>query len=183
MNCTVRIPDRTPLNPVARFKITLELSGSPNGSSLNVFGQSNNFPFTKIITGNIVQFTAGAGNSAILDIVLQADFNPNDYINFKAGATPRPRDIPITFTEPGGVTVSGYRLSSYAAPSTQAKGCPSRRLNNNPVTFSVAPSAGANLGRHAIDTILVLDRSGSMAVKFRVKPKHTGRLAEANVVS
>ena len=161
MNCTVRIPDRSPLNPVARFKITLELSGAPAGSSLTVFGATNNFPFTTVIGGNIVRFTAGTGNSAVLDIVLQNDFNPNDYINLKPAAV-RPLDIAITFTEPGGVTVTGYRLSSYAAPSTQAKGCPSRRLDNNPVTFIVAPSSGTNLGRHAIDTLLVLDRSGSM---------------------
>ncbi len=175
MNCTVHIPNRSPLNPVARFKITLELSGSPNGSSLNIFGQTNNFPFTKIISNNIVQFTAGAGNSAILDVVLQSDFNPADYINLKPAAV-RPEDIAIVFTEPAGVTVTGYRLSSYCAPSSQAKACASRRLNNNPATFTVAPTSGTDLGRHAIDVILVLDRSGSMTMP--VDPTAVGGAGE-----
>lgn len=165
MDLIVNIPNRVfPLYPIARFKITLELTAIPTGSTLAVFG-SGPIPLgtAAFFSGNYVQFKSGSGNSVVIDITLRSDFNAGDYTALKATAPQRPYPITLTFTPPGVATISGYRLSSYCAPSSQAKTCTSRRVNTSPVTWNTAPPLPSiDMGRHALDVILVLDRSGSM---------------------
>jgi hypothetical protein len=181
---TVVVPERLPFptrEPVARIKITLDVAspvaantlvvdtGGTETLQITTADLATNHFYVKPNGANLFQFYSPPGsNTVIIDITLAADFaTPGDFFNPKPNCPTGapacntfPFDIPMTFDGPA---ISGFRLSSYGALSTVAKGTVTRRLDVNAADWKVGGKpSGTDKGRHGLDVMLVLDKSGSM---------------------
>jgi hypothetical protein len=114
------------------------------------------------VAGDSVTFTTGSGNS--VRIVYQP--LTNFARDFCQGAAAAEKNIQMLFVGPD---VTKYNITSFVvgAPAVECSK-PSKRTADLPATLvpnddGVAPALDAELGgRHALDVILVLDKSGSM---------------------
>ncbi len=80
----------------------------------------------------------------------------------------------ITFTLTG-ATPTGYRTNSYTVPGTAGSSLSApvtavdcskaKRRVSNSVDWGTTPPPGANLGRHSLDVVMILDKSGSMGTQ------------------
>lgn len=144
-------------------RVTLTLAGPPAGSQLVVSGTTVSLGATQTIGGDSVSFTAGAGSSARIVYQPLSNFAGD----FCAGAGAVEKNIPMRFVGPD---ITKYNINSYlaAAPSVECSKA-SKRTNDMPATLvpnddGVAPALVAdNGGRHPLDVVIVLDRSGSMS--------------------
>jgi hypothetical protein len=163
---TVNIPDRYPKLPIAAVRITIETSASSATSSL-VIGSSTFSPSTipQISGADFVTFRQMGTNNVEILLVLNSNMKKelDNSINYCQATASLPQDRSMTLTTPG--TMTGYRLTGYTVPSSfECKKCPSgRRVSTTPVSWKAGQEPpGTNLGRHPLDVMLVLDRSGSM---------------------
>jgi uncharacterized protein YegL len=185
----IRVPEHTPFQ-IARVRLTLQLSGDPSGTKISrgdttielAAGSgsgSGNGSASGQIEEDIVQLSNVGDNRIEIEVRFVSDFNsiPTNYTDHK-NEDPRfdnsTYDWPITVQTPGSVSITGYILTSYIAPSKEAANTTSRRLgspvakllNNDgtDVTFSQIAS------RHPYDIIMVLDKSGSMNTTVKDEP-------------
>lgn len=162
---TVSIPDRPDPFPVSKVRITLNVSGDVTGSTLTVRGTTlTNFDsmFSQDVgtEGDKVWYVHSPTDNEII-IILRPYSNLAVSTNLcaKNGSATFPDEWAFSLDTPA--TITGYRLSSYCAPSDFQCTCARRRIDNTPADW-VTPPPGTNNGRHALDVILVLDESGSM---------------------
>lgn len=181
---TVVVPERLPMPPreqVARIKITLNV-GSPLATNTLVVDTSaaetlqittadlatNHFYVKPNGPNSFLFYSPPGSNTVVIEIVLLAHFaTPGDFFNPKPNCPTGapacntfPLDIPMTFDGP---PITGFRISSYGALSSVAKGTITRRLDVNAADWKVgAKPPGTDKGRHGLDVMLVLDKSGSM---------------------
>ncbi len=150
--------------PVTEVKVMLELSGPlPTTATVSVGGTS--IPVDGTITplpgGDLAIATPMGNNTVVLDFVLRSILaNPSqDKCKLKnpgqGGATS------ITFTPTGFPTITGYRLTGYAAAWNDPLTCTCASRRVKAVTW-LTPPPGNDRGRFPMDVILVLDKSGSM---------------------
>lgn len=163
---SVRIPDRAPEFPVGRVKITLETAGSPAGATLRIDGSPplNFNPLLQPLPSldGVFFYQDGAANRVIIDFAPLSNLAGGTDYCVAAGGASFPDDHELKFNGP---SITGYRINSYTAASPDSCGtvqCAQRRINNNPAVWKIQPT-GTDLGRHALDVILVLDESGSMS--------------------
>jgi hypothetical protein len=185
----LKINKRTGLGrPAARVKMTLELAGPPvaapavNATKVSIGGgpavampaAGTASGFTTL--GDFFTFGKGAGNSVVIDYSALTSFAaPSNFCVLKAGANcdadgDGAADDPcdgsqtrsVVFTGPD---VTSYHLSAYSSASDFACGSAYKRVSTadapNPFAATIGVVA-TNNGRHPIDLLLVLDRSGSM---------------------
>ncbi|HET6980071.1 MAG TPA: choice-of-anchor X domain-containing protein [Pyrinomonadaceae bacterium] len=163
---TLNLPNRaSPKLPVARIKVTLELTGAPTAGvdQLSIFGGTKlltNSPSPSFIPSvpNVVLFYR-SGNSVVIDAQLRPLLNPATLCEPVTAST-FPTTLSFTVTLGGGNTITGHRLNSYSALSANQCTCLRRRLDDPGATWTVAPPGTTK--RHPLDVVLVLDRSGSM---------------------
>lgn len=162
---TLNLPNRAdPKLPIGRIKITLEVSGAPNigGDQLTVPGGTKILTATPIpntIGGNRVLFYKGTGNTEVIDIELRSLLTSSLCV---ANVSAFPTTLSLTVTFSTAASITGYHLNSYSALSSNQCTCLRRRLDNLGATW-LTPPPGVDRGRHALDVVLVLDRSGSMS--------------------
>jgi von Willebrand factor type A domain-containing protein len=167
---SLTLPNRVAPNlPVARVMVTLELTNAPvpGSDNLNVPGGTKNLtgtPVPSTIGGNRVLYYRGpvSSNTAIIDIELRSLLNPATLCEPLAAGT-FPTTLSLTANFPGGNTITGYRMNSYSALSTNQCTCLRRRLDDPGATWLSPPAGATDRGRHPLDVVLVLDRSGSMS--------------------
>jgi hypothetical protein len=167
-NFTLRVPERTGLVPTARVRITLETSNDPTNSKLVVNGSSLN-PMNTLqsVSGDLILFNReGMTNSITIQIRLQSKFaSPGNLCKWSEAGY---KDYLMTLTTPFGVKVTGHRLTSYTVAGTTpptSLDCTQdkRRVKSSAASWVQAPP-GTDKGRHPLDVILVLDKSGSMSL-------------------
>jgi hypothetical protein len=170
-NFTVRVPQRIGgAFQIARVKITLHMTAAPtNSEELDIFGVTNLTPDTlpQSAGPHQVTFRTSAASSTVTIDMTFKGFIPMGGAGF-CGLTPSAYttganpfvDFPMTLTFGGG-NIDSYEMSSYTAISDLNCGC-ARRRADNPGAAWATPPPGANAGRHPLDVVLVLDRSGSM---------------------
>ena len=119
-------------------------------------------PGGNLTRSDVIRFRKLAGvNKLEILLTLRSNLVGTEFCVKKTPQATLPQNRNITLTLPAGVTVTGHRLTSYTALSTNECTCAVRRIQTTPVGFTTPPP-GTALGRHALDVILVLDRSGSM---------------------
>lgn len=172
---TLSIPNRNPGNdpltnsnlPTAVIKVTLQMSGSPAGSTLKIDDASpiSILDGSQVVTTSFgtdfVRFRTRPNNQLEILVTLTSNLNAASNFCILKGGLTFPQSRTLVLTAPGGVTVVSNRLTSYAALSTFQCTCPSRRVSTNAASWAVAPP-GASTQRHPLDIVVVLDRSGSM---------------------
>jgi hypothetical protein len=180
----VDIPGRDP--GVARVKITLESSAAVAGAQLTVPGFNNGNPFglgglQSNANGDIVRFQNPNGTNRIVIQYIRNGHFPNFGISSYCGAVPNPENgVSMTLS---GVALQnpGYRLNSYSvakAGGVNGVGvdCSLAKTRVSAgATWSITPP-GTNLGRHPLNVVLILDKSGSMLSPVNpldVDPSHT----------
>jgi hypothetical protein len=145
-------------------RVTLGLAGAPAGSQLVVDGTTVGLGATQTVGGDSVAFLAGAApNTARIVYQPLSNFAGD----FCQGAGAVVKEIPMRFVGPD---ITRYNISSFivAAPAAECSK-PSKRSGDMPATLvpfgdGVAPELVAtNGGRHPLDVVLVLDKSGSMS--------------------
>ncbi|HVE69770.1 MAG TPA: hypothetical protein VNI54_00270 [Thermoanaerobaculia bacterium] len=144
-------------------RITLALAGAPAGSQLVVGGSTLNLGATQTVAGDSVAFTAGADPNTVR-IVYQPLSNFAG--TFCAGAGAVEKNINMRFVGPD---ITKYNINSYlvASPGAECSKA-SKRTNDSPAVLvpnddGVAPALDAEFGgRHPLDVVIVLDKSGSM---------------------
>src|SRR6266568_140732 len=176
---TLNIPARAPSPPVAKVKITLELSSPPDAlTQLSIDGLTTGFPGALTLPRGMstptdpntddVLCTVGAGNTVIIFYTPFSRFTPifsgptltgYNLCTLKPTVT-EAQNVAIRFTGP---TITGFRINSYTVASTFDCGQSKRRVKSNAAVLSPAPAGATFKGRHPLDVILVLDKSGSMA--------------------
>ncbi len=162
---SVTIPDRTPLVPVAKVKITLELGGPAAGSSITIGGTLINIGNSDIVNGDQIDFDplVGLPNQA------RITFHPNNNLAVGSLCALKPavlsglQNVTITFTS--AQAVSGFRANFYTVAAdiaANARDCGQAPRRVKTAVGSVTSTQGTFLGRHPLDVMLVLDKSGSM---------------------
>ncbi|NTX40485.1 hypothetical protein HUA78_39275 [Myxococcus sp. CA033] len=153
--------------PITRVKVMLE-STTPiqNGATLNFETPLGNTDVTvgggpvNLANGDNV-FIVGAGTNAII-----IDYKRRDVLaavdNLCGIKLPQDGSGTIRFTPDAANfnNLTGYRTTTFAAPSVDQCTCSSRRVKG--LTNWTVPPPGVNRGRIPMDVALVLDRSGSM---------------------
>lgn len=175
-NYSLRIDDRSPQEPNGAVKLTLELSGNLTGSE------------TVTVAGEVI--SVPSGTHTLSDTDSDSDINDGDQVRvFTFPSEPRKvmiRYIPKSRLAPVGTAINycanetgvtypinvpiiwngpdadGYRMTSYTVASNLNCSQPRRRVKSNAAVLTSVPSGVANYGRHPLDVILVLDKSGSM---------------------
>jgi hypothetical protein len=165
---TLNIPNRFDAQQqIGEARILLGLNAAPAGAQLLVNGSTSvALGATQTIAGDSVSFTAVPNNRVMIRYRPLSNFSGD----FCSGAAAVDKAIPLRFV--GAQDVVDYRMSSFVvgAPGIECSDL-SRRVADMPATIDttgdgVAPGLSATwLGRLAIDVILVLDKSGSMADK------------------
>lgn len=157
-----------PSRLTAEVRVTLNLSAAPNAAQL-VIGETTtiNLGQTMTVAGDSITFEAGTGNQA--RILYRVDSNfvaPGNFCNAAIAATVK--EVQMRFA--GAQDIVDYRISSYAVGSPEFECSKAfKRVGDYPaflVPFAdaVTPELVAtNKGRHELDVILVLDKTGSMA--------------------
>ena len=157
-----------PSRLTAEVRVTLNLSAAPNAAQL-VIGETTtiNLGQTMTVGGDSITFEAGSGNQA--RIIYRVDSNfvaPGNFCNAAIAATVK--EVQMRFA--GAQDIVDYRISSYAVGSPEFECSKAfKRVGDYPaflVPFAdaVTPELVAtNKGRHELDVILVLDKSGSMS--------------------
>jgi hypothetical protein len=163
---TLNIPLRgNPQQETGEVRITLTLNAAPAGSHLVVNGNVTlNLGDTQTVAGDSVSFAAAGGNDVRITYKPLSNFSGD----FCTGFAPAEKNVPMRFA--GAQDVTEYRMSTYivAAPAVDCS-VVYKHTGDTPATLipaddSVAPAlTAANRGRHPIDLVLVLDKSGSMA--------------------
>lgn len=179
VNATLQIQSRAGLVPTGRVDLSLELSAPPgagmgvtvSGVTATLGGVSQPLP-----NGDRIRLRAAPllTNGVTLQYDVRSSFsNPGvDWCAPSGAALPGP--IAATFNDPGnpGITSNAYYFNSYTA----AKNMPAdpgdisacqqvkRRISISPALLT-SPPPGTNKGRHPLDLVLVLDKSGSMSSK------------------
>lgn len=156
--------------PAARVLITFELSGAPAGSTLSVAGGSASaIPGVLLDGGDQTTAVIPSGlNEVRIGYLANSQFNAGNYCSLAAGASGS-KDVDMTLTTPGGVSINGYRINTYMAASSLDCGIAAKRITANEATLTNADVGNTALaitfkGRHPLDVILVLDESGSMSL-------------------
>jgi hypothetical protein len=179
------INKRAPNRPVGRVKLTLELAAAPTAGVTSVsIGGGAAVPMPAAGTtpgttaaGDFFTFGKGTGNSVVIDYNARSSFAaPSNLCVLKAGAN---CDVngdgvsneicdgnqvrPINFIGP---TVSAYRLNAYTSASDFTCGSAFKRVESaaapDPFAATITLGGATDKGRHPLDVMLVLDRSGSM---------------------
>ena len=180
----LQINKRAPNRPVARVKLTLELSLAPTagvtsvsiggGTAVTMPAVGTNSGVTA--AGDFLTFGKGTGNSVVIDYTPLSNYAaPSNLCVLKVGsicdsAGDGSADDPcdgsqtrsIAFTGP---TINAYRLNAYTSASDFTCGSAFKRVTSAaaPTPFAATVDLSAtNKGRHTLDLLLVLDRSGSM---------------------
>jgi hypothetical protein len=163
---TLNIPLRgNPQQETGEVRITLTLNAAPAGSQLVVNGNVTlNLGDTQTVAGDSVAYAAAGGNDVRITYKPLSNFSGD----FCTGGGATEKNVPMRFV--GAQDVTEYRMSTYivAAPlidcSVVYKHTGDTPATLIPVADGVAPALmAANRGRHPIDLVLVLDKSGSMA--------------------
>jgi von Willebrand factor type A domain len=177
---TFQVPDRQPKPPVSTVRITLETGSNPTGATLTIGSDTLTLPEFKVLAnGDSVDFSrVGATNTAQILWTFESNMAAaGNYCTVKPGAS-----FPVvegvtsyqerSMTLSGLAAVSGYRLTSYTTLSAFECQCAAgRRIQYKPVKWKTGfTPAGTDKGRHGLDVILVLDRSGSMSSKASGAP-------------
>ncbi|MDH5179220.1 MAG: VWA domain-containing protein [Gammaproteobacteria bacterium] len=166
-NYSLSIYERPGTFPTGEVKISLELSADLTGSeTVSVAGDSVPVPSGTINLTNGDRVRAFTFASDPRKVLLK--YTPKsklatvgtaiNYCANAAGAT-YPLNVPIVWNGPD---ANGYRMTSYAVASTTDCSQARRRIQSNAATLPTKPAGVANYGRHPLDVILVLDKSGSM---------------------
>jgi hypothetical protein len=163
---TLNIPLRfNSQQETGEVRITLSLNAASAGAQLVVNGNTTvNLGQTTAVAGDSVTFETAGGNDVKITYKPLSNFS-GDFCSAPAAVE---KNIPMRFSGPQDVTE--YRVSTYivAAPSIECSAV-SKHTGDTPATLipvddGVAPALVAeNRGRHPIDLVLVLDKSGSMA--------------------
>jgi hypothetical protein len=163
---TLNIPLRfNAQQETGEVRITLTLNAAPAGSQLVVNGNVTlNLGDTQTVAGDSVSYTTAGGNDVRITYKPLSNFSGD----FCTGAGATEKNVPMRFA--GAQDVTDYRISTYivAAPSIDCS-LAYKHTGDTPATLipvddGVAPALTAtNRGRHPIDLVLVLDKSGSMA--------------------
>ena len=164
---TLNIPLRgNPQQETGEVRITLTLNASPSGSQLVVNGNATlNLGDTQTVAGDSVSYATAGGNEVRITYKPLSNFSGAGFCSAFAA---NEKNVAMRFS--GAQDVIEYRMSTYivAAPAVD---CTSvyKHTGDTPATLipvddGVAPALTAtNRGRHPIDLVLVLDKSGSMA--------------------
>lgn len=145
-------------------RVTLALAAAPAGAQLVVNGTTVALGATQTVGGDSVAFLAGAvPNTARIVYQPLSNFAGD----FCQGAGAVVKEIPMRFVGPD---ITKYNISSFivAAPAAECSK-PSKRTSDMPASLvpfgdGVAPELVAtDGGRHPLDVVLVLDKSGSMS--------------------
>lgn len=167
---TLTIPSRGASVPIGRVRITLDLGAPPAGSSINV--SVNGGAATLVSLNNVgnpsgdqVTYSqVGATNSVQISYLpLSQLASPSNFCVLGPGKTGAET---VSITLGSAPAISTWRLNSYTvegdAPGT-TRNCnqATRRVKTNAATVAIA-SNPISKGRHPMDVILVLDKSGSM---------------------
>ena len=153
------------MSETGEVRITLTLNAAPAGAQLVVNSATTlNLGDTATVGGDSISFTAGTGNEARITYRPLSNFPPN---NLCDGSAATEKNIPLRFS--GAQDITLYRITTYivAAPDFECSKA-TKRSGEAPATLiavddGVAPALVAtNGGRHPIDLLLVLDKSGSM---------------------
>lgn len=179
------INKRAPNRPVGRVKLTLELAAAPTAGVTSVsIGGGAAVPMPAAGTtpgttasGDFFTFGKGTGNSVVIDYNALSSFAaPSNLCVLKAGSIcdvngdGTANEIcdgsqvrSISFVGPA---VSAYRLNAYTSASDFTCGSAFKRVESaaapDPFAATITLVGATNKGRHPLDVILVLDRSGSM---------------------
>ncbi len=163
---TLNVPVRFNANQeTGEVRITLGLSAAPAGAQLVVNGTTTlNLGDTTLVGTDSVAFAAGTGNSVLITYRPLSNFGGD----FCLGGSAVEQNVPMRFS--GAQDVTDFRVSTYVVASPDVDCAqPSKRTaeapaNLVPVDDGVAPALTAiDRGRHPLDVLLVLDKSGSMA--------------------
>ena len=146
-------------------KVLMGLSAAPAGSQLVVNGGTTlNLGDSVTVAGDSVSFTAGTGNSVLIDYKPLSNFSGD----FCSGGAAVEKQIPMRFV--GAQDVTDYRVATYivAAPMAECSQVSKHTGDTpaflTPVDDGVAPALVADYkGRFTYDVALVLDKSGSMS--------------------
>jgi hypothetical protein len=165
---TLNIPVRfNAQQETGEVRITLALDAAPAGAQLVVSGATTlNLGDTTSVGGDSVTFAAGTGNDVRITYRPLSNFVPPT--DFCSGGSAVEKNIPMRFS--GAQDVVEYRVTTYlvGAPDYDCSQV-SKRTGDSPASLvlvddGVAPVLVAeNRGRHPLDVVLVLDKSGSMA--------------------
>jgi hypothetical protein len=163
---TLNIPLRgNPQQETGEVRITLTLNAAPAGSQLVVNGNVTlNLGDTQTVAGDSVSYVTAGGNDVRIIYKPLSNFNGD----FCSAFAPNEKNVATRFS--GAQDVTEYRMSTYivAAPNVDCSAV-YKHTGDTPATLmpvddGVAPALTAtNRGRHPIDLVLVLDKSGSMA--------------------
>jgi hypothetical protein len=162
----LQIPKRNVTNQeIGEVRINLGLDLPPAGAQLVIGGTTTlNLGDTTSVAGDEVTFAEGAGNSVNITYRPLSNFGAE----FCAGENTVEKNVPIRFS--GTQDVATFRLSTYVVAAPQQDACAkvSRRTGELPAIVIPEPDAETQpldaifRGRHELDVILVLDKSGSM---------------------
>lgn len=162
----LQIPKRNVANQeIGEVRINFGLDLPPAGAQLVVAGSTSlNLGDTVTVAGDEITFAEGVGNSVNIVYRPLSNFGAD----FCDGANAVDKNIPIRFS--GAQNVVTFRLSTYIVAAPQQGACAkvSRRTGELPANVIPEPDAETQAldaifrGRHELDVILVLDKSGSM---------------------
>jgi hypothetical protein len=163
---TLNIPLRfNAQQETGEVRITLTLNAAPAGSQLVVNGNATlNLGDTQTVAGDSVSYVSAGGNDVRITYKPLSNFSGD----FCSAGNATEKNVPMRFA--GAQDVTEYRMSTYivAAPAVDCS-VVYKHTGDTPATIipagdGVAPAlTAANRGRHPIDLVLVLDKSGSMA--------------------
>ncbi len=151
---------------IGEVRITLGLDLPPAGAQLVVAGTTLNLGDTATVAGDEVTFVEAGGNTVRITYRPLSNFEGD----FCDGANAVEKNVQMTFS--GAQDVVTYRVSTYVVAAPQfACTKVSKRVGELPANVIPNPDGETPLldaifrGRHELDVILVLDRSGSMSEK------------------
>jgi len=163
---TLTIPKRFDAQQeIGEVRILLGLNAAPAGSQLVVNGSTTiNLGATQTVGGDSISFATQPNNRVLIRYRPLSNFSGD----FCQGANAVEKNIEMRFV--GAQDVVDYRTNSFVvgAPAVECSDI-ARRIADLPATITpnadgVAPALDAvPMGRLAIDVVLVLDKSGSIA--------------------